>query len=135
MLLDYRGIEPARAQRGRNQQTLCRNPVGVERCLQLLVHDAFVRRMHVDHDEASLILGKHVYAGELRQRKAERGSLGCRWLLERSSGCVTAEQYLVECRRLTCRERNVALMWCECTHRNVPSSARCGREAGGSLGQ
>ena len=48
-----------------DQQRLGWHLLGVEGGLQSLIHDAFVGGVHVHHDEALLVLGEDVDAGEL----------------------------------------------------------------------
>ena len=55
-----------------DQQLLRRDAIVVERVLELLINDAFVSRMHVDHHESVPVLRQHVYAGQLCQREAKR---------------------------------------------------------------
>ena len=64
--LDCRGGEHLR-----NEQPLLRNLPLIELALQLLVHDALVRGVHVDNDQSALVLGQDVDAGELGDCKAE----------------------------------------------------------------
>jgi hypothetical protein len=52
--------------------SLALNGAGVEILLQLLHHDAFVRRVHIDEDQPGPVLRQDVDAVELRERVAER---------------------------------------------------------------
>ena len=56
----------------RHQQRLHRDAFFVERELELLVHDPFVRGVHVDDDEPVGVLGEDVNARKLCKRRAER---------------------------------------------------------------
>ena len=71
MLGDRRDFERLGGERRRHEQRLHRH-AAVERALQLLVHDALVRGVHVDEDQAGAVLREDVDAVQLREREAER---------------------------------------------------------------
>ena len=73
-------------ERHRHQQRLHRDLAPVERVLQLLVHDALVRGVHVHDHQSVPVLGEHVDAGELRQRESERR------LFRRPAGAAAARR-------------------------------------------
>ncbi len=54
----------------RDQQLLRRHLLRVQRGLEFFIHDALVRSMHVDDDQAMLVLGQDVDAGELGEGEA-----------------------------------------------------------------
>ena len=56
----------------RDQQRLRRHLLPVEGGLQFFIHDAFMRGVHVHHDQALLVLREDVDAGELAECEAER---------------------------------------------------------------
>ena len=71
VLLGGRDFERLGRERRRHQQRLHRH-ARVERRLQPLVHDALVRRVHVDDHQAVAVLREDVDAVQLREREAER---------------------------------------------------------------
>ena len=72
MFFDGGDVERVGGEDGGDQQRLGGDLAVVERGLQLFVEDAFVRRVHVDDDQAVRVLGQDVDAVQLGQRVAER---------------------------------------------------------------
>ncbi|MNT48094.1 hypothetical protein D3C72_1848560 [compost metagenome] len=70
------GFALAHRQGDRHQQRLRLQADAIVCILQPLVADAFVRRMHVDHDQAFGILGQDVDAMQLGNGVTERGHPG-----------------------------------------------------------
>lgn len=56
----------------RNQQRLHRNLLRVEGAFEFLIHDAFMRGVHVDDDQPLFVLCQDIDSGELREGKTQR---------------------------------------------------------------
>ena len=88
-----------------DQQRLHGNAIAIELVFQVLIDDTLVRSVHIDDDEAVLVLCKNENAGQLRQREAERrclavGSRLCDFRVRCRRRLQIAEQRLIGVGRL-----------------------------------
>jgi len=96
-VLDGRDIQGLGSEVDRHQQRLHRDRAPVECGFELLVHDAFVRGMHVDDDQSAAVFGEDVDAGELCQRKTEWMFVAGRGNAGAGAGCGSVAVSVAGC--------------------------------------
>ena len=98
------GVQRTDLQRGGNQQLLSGHAAALQRGLELLVHDALVRGVHVHDHQAGGVLREHIDPSQLREGEAERRGLFAARRERFGSARTRPEQRVVEAGRLAHRQ-------------------------------